>query len=79
MKLTILMIITLVIWAAIAINQFVAFPASVASGLNTLGIVLLVVHALEYIIFNKKIAEKPESKPVAFVMTMLFGVLYWKV
>ena len=78
MKLDAPKIISIIVWLAIIANLLVVFPQGVATTLNILGLALLAAHLGEYILFKKKIDEKPESGPVAFLMTMLFGLLYWK-
>ncbi|MFT5482367.1 MAG: hypothetical protein ACI9GW_001017 [Halieaceae bacterium] len=78
MKLDAPKIITIILWLAIIANLVVVFPQGVATTLNILGLALLAAHLGEYILFKKKIDAKPESGPVAFFMTMVFGLFYWK-
>ena len=78
MKFDLPKIVTIIIWLLVIANFFVAFPDWANTALNGIGIFLVAAHLIEYVVFNKRIAEKPEGKVLAFVMTFFFGVLYWK-
>ncbi|MBE9548621.1 MAG: DUF1145 domain-containing protein [Proteobacteria bacterium] len=71
-------ILTLATWLLIIISLFNVLPASLTTGLQYLGIFLLIAHLAEYIIFRKTIARKPEQPLLAFLLTIIFGVFYWK-
>ena len=70
--------ITTGLWVLIVINLFFPFPGVLSPILYWTGVVLAVAHIIEYIVFYKKITAKPESPLLAFVMTFLYGVFYWK-
>lgn len=66
------------LWILIGVNQFYAFPQVVRTSLNALGTFLVVAHLGEYYFCRKTINERPEGILLAFVMTFLYGVFYWK-
>lgn len=78
MKLGFGKILTLGTWLLIIISLFNVFPASLTTVLQYLGIILLITHLIEYLAFRKIISRKPEQPLLAFIMTMIFGVFYWK-
>lgn len=78
MKLNFAKILTLATWLLIIVSLFNVFPAALTTGLQYLGIFLLIAHLSEYFIFKKTIAKKPESPLLAFLLVMIFGVFYWK-
>ena len=78
MKFDLPKLITIFIWLLVIANLFLSFPAWLNFALNGIGIFLIAAHLIEYVVFRETIAKKPEGKLLAFVMTFLFGVLYWK-
>jgi len=42
------------------------------------GVMLLLVHAIEFLIFSNKIKAKGDGALKSFGMTMLFGIFYFK-
>lgn len=69
-------IITTIIWLLVIINLFITLPYNLALALYGIGLFLAITHAMECIAYRKQIHGKPESKPVAYLMTFFFGVLY---
>ena len=78
MKFDLPKIVTSIVWLVIVLNLFLVFPFWLAMTLNILGAFLVVAHLIEYVVYREKIAQKPESALVAFIMTFLYGVFYWK-
>jgi len=78
MKLNLAKILTLLVWLLILLSLTTIFPVAYRMPLQYLGLFLLGAHFVEYLLFKEKIAKKPEGPLLAFVMTMLFGVFYWK-
>lgn len=66
-----------VVWAMILANLVVTFPEWLARTLYVLGALLVVAHLVEYVVFHKRIAQRPEGPVVAFVMNLFFGLFYW--
>jgi len=52
-------------------------PEPVGLWINIIGMLLLIAHLIEFIVFNKKVLAKGDTPQKAFLMTMLFGVFYW--
>jgi len=70
--------ILLVLWALILANLVHPFPDWMGKSFRVLGVLFVVVHLAEYLFFYKTISSRPESPAVAFLMTFLFGIFYWK-
>lgn len=71
-------LIILVVWLLIIISLFNILPQTMKITLQYLGVLLLLAHLAEYFMFKKTIRKKPESAFSAFILTMIFGVFYWK-
>lgn len=64
------------LFCGLAVFNVVSDPASL--WLKIIGIMLLLVHAIEFLLFEKRIRLKGDSWAKSFCLTMLFGVLYFK-
>ncbi len=78
MNLYLAKIATIIVWMLVVINPFVAFPSWLATTLYLVGLFLAVAHTGEYVFYRDVIDKKPEGKIQAFLMTFIFGLLYWK-
>lgn len=78
MNLYLAKIATVILWILVVINPFVAFPSWLATTLYVVGLSLAVAHIGEYVFCREAIDKKPEGKAQAFLMTFVFGFLYWK-
>tara|TARA_B100001121_G_C18471955_1_gene518374 strand:- start:35 stop:274 length:240 start_codon:yes stop_codon:yes gene_type:complete len=65
-------IFTLFLWLALAANYFLGFSIWI----NYFAAILLGVHAIEFVIFFKKIKNSNDSLIYGFFQTLIFGVLY---
>lgn len=72
-----LKIVALLGWALIIAAFFGLLPADYAKWLTLAGSALLVLHLVEYFLFNKKIRARGDGEIKSFVMTILFGVVYF--
>jgi uncharacterized protein YhhL (DUF1145 family) len=69
-------IITLVLWAFGIVNIFEPFNGWVYYvGLGVFYI-LFVAHLIECVVYRDKILKSQDSPFVAFLMTLIFGVIY---
>ncbi|MFD2180382.1 DUF1145 domain-containing protein [Veronia pacifica] len=63
---------TIIFWAAFVLSLFSLLPQDWNVVVTFLGIILLVIHFMEYV------AVKYNSdKETSFIQTMIFGVLHW--
>ena len=65
-------IFTLFLWLALAANYFLGFSIWI----NYFAAILLGIHAIEFVIFFKKIKNSNDSLVYGFFQTLIFGVLY---
>ncbi len=65
-------IFTLFLWLALAANYFLGFSIWI----NYFAAILLGIHAIEFVIFFKKIKNSNDSLIYGFFQTLIFGVLY---
>jgi uncharacterized protein YhhL (DUF1145 family) len=70
--------ITTAVWLLVVVNLLVSFSSWAALTLHIIGVFLVVAHLIEYLVYKKVIDQKPEGALLAFVMTILYGVFYWK-
>ncbi|MEM1111294.1 MAG: DUF1145 domain-containing protein [Pseudomonadota bacterium] len=70
--------ITTGVWVLIVINLIAPFPGILNGILFWTGVALAVAHIIEYVMFFKVINARPEGPALAFVMTFLYGIFYWK-
>ena len=70
----------LAFYAAVLASFVVAWPASpeVVHWARIAAAVLLAVHAVEAVVFFRKLALYKGPLPVSIALTLLFGVLHWK-
>ncbi len=72
----------LVFWVlcVVAALGFIPNPAGLV--LKTIAVMLLLIHAIEFIVFEKTIKTKAisvgDSTLKSFLMTMLYGLFYFK-
>ena len=72
-----LKIIAIALWLLIVYNLFIPFAGTLGQVLFWLGPVLLIAHLVEFFLFKQKIKAQGDSTLMSFVMTMLFGVVYF--
>ena len=65
-------ILTLILWIFLGTNYLVNFSVWA----NYFGLMLLVIHLMEYLIFFKKIRLSGDTIIKSFIQTLIFGVLY---
>ncbi len=70
--------ITLLFWLLFiaALTGFV--PDSASLWIKIVGVMLLLAHAIEFILFEKTIKAKGDSGIKSFLMTMVYGIFYFK-
>ena len=79
MKYKIARVILTFIWLAIVINLLVPFPGDLAESLYRLGIILTVVHIIEFLALRGKcLADSKDSIVKQLLMTILYGIAYLK-
>ncbi len=69
-------IITLILWAFGIVNLIEPFNGWIFYFASSIFYILLFAHLIECIIFRNKILRSKDSPPVAFLMTLIFGVIY---
>lgn len=65
-------IFTLFLWLALAVNYLLGFSVWI----NYFAAILLGIHAIEFVIFFKRIQNSNDSLLYGFFQTLIFGVLY---
>ena len=65
-------IFTLILWVVLVANYFLGF----SMWINYFAALLLVIHAIEFVIFFKKIKDSNDDLIYGFFQTLIFGVLY---
>lgn len=70
--------IALFFWIVFAIAFTGLIPEPAALSLKVIGVLLLLAHAIEFLVFDKKIKAKGDGLLKSFIMTMLYGVFYFK-
>ena len=68
-------IITLILWAFGIVNLIEPFNGWIFYLASSIFYILLIAHLIECIIYRNKILRS-DSPPVAFLMTLIFGVIY---
>jgi len=68
----------LVFWLLCLMAVIGLIPEPAALWLKIIAAMLLLAHAIEFILFEKAIKRKGDSGFTSFVMTMLYGVFYFK-
>ena len=69
-------IITLILWAFGIVNLIEPFNGWIFYVVFGIFYLLLFAHLIECIIYKNKILRSNDSPPVAFLMTLIFGVIY---
>lgn len=65
-------IFTLFLWAALIANYFLGF----SMWINYFAALLLGIHAIEFVVFFKKIKDSNDGLIYGLFQTLIFGVLY---
>lgn len=71
-------IITLIFWSVCIAAAAGFVPAPAAFFLKIIALMLLLAHAIEFFVFRKIIEAKGDSGLKSFLMTMVYGVFYFK-
>lgn len=71
-------LVTLLFWAAVIAAVLNLILPPYATWLMIVGGVVFLAHVVEYVVFSKKIKDKGDSPINAFIMTMIFGIFYFK-
>jgi uncharacterized protein YhhL (DUF1145 family) len=53
-------------------------PSGLAGTMQTIALVMLMVHAVELLVMFKHVKRYPGPLAVSVLLTMLFGLLHWK-
>ena len=69
-------LITLILWAFGIVNLIEPFNGWIFYLASSIFYILLLAHLIECIIYKNKILRSNDSPPVAFLMTLIFGVIY---
>ena len=72
-----LKIITAVFWLCFAYNTFLPFPEPSSSIIAWCGIILALVHVIEFVLKKSALDEIGAGGTHGFYQTLLFGFLYW--
>ena len=65
-------IFTIILWVALLINYLMSFSVWI----NYSALLLLTIHAIEYVVFFKRIKNSNSGLLNGLFQTMVFGVLY---
>lgn len=65
-------IFTLFLWAVLIVNYFLGF----SMWINYFAALLLGIHAIEFVVFFKKIKDSNDGLIYGLFQTLIFGVLY---
>ena len=66
----------LALWAACILSLLSIVPQPYSQAVLMLGLVILLVHFVEYLLVKSKVAERLGGK-TGFIGTMVFGFGYW--
>lgn len=75
---TVLKALCLAVFGLAILANFVAMPEWLASGAQTLAVILLFVHVLEVFFFWRYVRMWQGPLIGSVVLTLLFGILHWK-
>jgi uncharacterized protein YhhL (DUF1145 family) len=53
-------------------------PSGLASSMQTIALVMLVLHAVELLVMFRHVKRYPGALAFSMLLTMLFGLLHWK-
>ncbi len=70
-------IVAIIFWVVFIAACLSLVPEPLGLWVNILGVLLLLMHLIEFLVFKNKIIAKGDEPPKAFLMTMLFGVFYF--
>lgn len=71
-------IVGLILASAFIINIFMPFPGAWEAGVMNVGLVLLALHALEFIIVYKKLKAIGHATAADLFWTLLLGFVHWR-
>ena len=66
----------LALWAACILSLLSIVPQPYSQAVLMLGLVILLIHFVEYLLVKSKVAERLGGK-TGFIGTMVFGFGYW--
>ena len=69
--------IVIALWLVIIYNIFMPLAGTLGQILMWLGVILLVAHLIEFFVFRDKIKAKGDNAGTSFLMTLVFGFVYW--
>ena len=69
--------IVIALWLLIIYNIFMPLAGTLGQILTWLGTILLLAHLIEFFVFREKIKAKGDDTAKSFLMTMVFGFIYW--
>ena len=69
-------VVLLALWAACILSLLSIIPQPYSQAALMLGIVILLLHFVEYLLVRSKVAERLGGK-TGFIGTMVFGFGYW--
>ncbi|GMG86693.1 DUF1145 domain-containing protein [Biformimicrobium ophioploci] len=73
----ILKALMIILWLVILVSIVPGVDMPYEQGLQRLGLILVVVHLLEFAVFRARIRKQSENWKVTLPNTLLYGVLYW--
>lgn len=71
-------VLSIVFWLVSVVAFVGLIPEPAAFWLKVVAAILLAVHVVEFIVFQKIIKLKNDSGLKSFFMTLLYGVFYFK-
>ena len=71
-------ILMLAFWAIFLVAVFGLIPDPLGFVLISVGMLIFLAHAIEFLVFKKAISAKGDSGPKSFLMTMVYGIFYFK-
>ena len=69
-------VVLLALWAACILSLLSIVPQPYSQAVLMLGLVILLIHFVEYLLVKSKVAERLGGK-TGFIGTMVFGFGYW--
>ena len=66
------------LWLLIIASQFADFPGWISLTLNLIGFICIVLHLAQFFVLRELIDSRGDGKVRSFIMTLLFGFMYWK-
>lgn len=67
----------IIFWITFAANVVLPLGETIGSTVHWIGVVLIVVHALEYIVVRNKLNAMDAGGTHGLIQTLLFGFGYW--